>query len=504
MGKENEGVHHYENILRLQPESVCGRYGLALLASTPTTALRLFQEIILSDRAFAPAYNGIGDILMEEDKGDEALEYLLRALDLDPTWVPVYRSLAMLFQTRGDENLAIHFRNSLHRLAPYFDDRHENSYLAFATKLKGQKEYTRSNEVLTSIAEIARAAASTDEQRVHFELGFEPWLKVKRISNLLDMGQTWTAEEMLGQLTRMINDISTDQTIQDGGPDLRLNLAKTLIDEGLADEAHDYLQKAAVDATPLDPAAVEWLETYDEDRRRMRHVLSGDRSLTKDEVTTFAVRTLTEVRGDKKGTGVFIDGEGLIVVPKSVVGDREEVEVLTYDGLVLAAKVIVHSRKAPFCIVKVPPLGEGVYFHFSLFQVPILHGQDPLIVVGQNDEGDYLHGELHLHQDVLDGNGVRYLLMDRPLEKAMDGAMVITEKGALVGFSMVLPKSDPQFRGRLVLDSDAVAHLACGIRKDFPFLYHSSFCGECGARLRPFQKTCACGTSDDDSDVGSV
>ncbi|MBO8138937.1 MAG: tetratricopeptide repeat protein [Thermosipho sp. (in: Bacteria)] len=187
---------------RFEHATVDGLYDLALEYADKSLigdAKNILEFAIKVDKNYAPAYEFLGSLLVEQGQTEEALKFLKRAIEIDPWLVQGYSTLGEIYYNLGKYNLAVQYWEKEIEYAPndlftYFMladayTRMENYQKAIET-LNKLLEYDGNNIIaMYELAELYRKIGKEAEARtVEEEIlqtkpiesnGIEIWAKIQ-------------------------------------------------------------------------------------------------------------------------------------------------------------------------------------------------------------------------------------------------------------------------------------------------------------------------------------
>lgn len=187
---------------RFEHATVDGLYDLAIEYADKSLigdAKNILEFAIKIDKNYAPAYEFLGSLLVEQGQTEEAIKYLKRAIEIDPWLVQGYSSLGELYYNLGKYDIAVQYWEKEIEYAPndlftYFMladayTRMENYQKAIET-LSKLLEYDRDNIIaMYELAELYRKIGKEAEARtVEEEIlrskpidanGIEIWAKIQ-------------------------------------------------------------------------------------------------------------------------------------------------------------------------------------------------------------------------------------------------------------------------------------------------------------------------------------
>ncbi|MDM8551657.1 tetratricopeptide repeat protein [Desulfobacterales bacterium HSG2] len=129
VGKTDEAIYHYTEILRLNPGHVNAHNNLGfVLADQKRTdeAVYHYKEALRLDPGFAKAHNNLGIILAGRNKTAEAVRHFSEALRLDKDYAEAYYNLGLALADQGKQNEAIRYYSEALRLNPYDSEIYNN------------------------------------------------------------------------------------------------------------------------------------------------------------------------------------------------------------------------------------------------------------------------------------------------------------------------------------------------------------------------------------------
>ncbi|HEY6000254.1 MAG TPA: tetratricopeptide repeat protein [bacterium] len=117
LGRSQEAIRHYRELLRLAPDSTSGHDGLGVLLAQSgqlAAAAGQFQEAIRLDARYAPAHGNLGLVFAKTGRLPEAISHYEQALALDPDLAWVHNNFAAALRSVGRTEEAIaHYARSL-------------------------------------------------------------------------------------------------------------------------------------------------------------------------------------------------------------------------------------------------------------------------------------------------------------------------------------------------------------------------------------------------------
>ncbi|QTA37704.1 tetratricopeptide repeat protein [Thermosipho ferrireducens] len=113
----------------------------------------ILEYAIKIDRNYAPAYEFLGTLLVEQGKVTEGIKYLDRAIEIDPWLVQAYSTLGEVFYNMGNYNMAIKYWEKEIEYAP----NDIFTYFMVADAFTRAGEYQKAIEILNRLLEIDNA-----------------------------------------------------------------------------------------------------------------------------------------------------------------------------------------------------------------------------------------------------------------------------------------------------------------------------------------------------------
>lgn len=89
-----------------------------LFSGQPQDAESLFQTLAVQCPQHPDVWNGLGLLAEQQGQGEQALQYYLKALDLNASEPEYHNNLALLLQSRGDDAAALSHFEALYQLQP--------------------------------------------------------------------------------------------------------------------------------------------------------------------------------------------------------------------------------------------------------------------------------------------------------------------------------------------------------------------------------------------------
>lgn len=115
-------------------------------------AKNILEYAIKIDKNFAPAYDFLGSIFIEENNTEEAIKYLKKAIKIDPWLTQSYSTLGEIYYNEGDYETAISYWLKEIEYSPsdIF------TYFMIADAYTRLKKYDKAIEILNKLLEIDR------------------------------------------------------------------------------------------------------------------------------------------------------------------------------------------------------------------------------------------------------------------------------------------------------------------------------------------------------------
>ncbi|ABR31631.1 tetratricopeptide repeat protein [Thermosipho melanesiensis] len=142
----------------IKPESfehgtVDGLYELAIEYADKDLlgdAKNILEFAIKIDRSFAPAYEFLGTILIEQGNSEEGIKFLNRAIEVDPWLVQAYSTLGEVYYNKGEYEKAINYWLKEIEYSP----NDIFTYFMIADAYTRSKNYEKAIEILNKLIEI--------------------------------------------------------------------------------------------------------------------------------------------------------------------------------------------------------------------------------------------------------------------------------------------------------------------------------------------------------------
>ena len=116
LGRSDEAVKHYREALRLDPECASANMNLAVsfVQANDFPQAETHYRAALAAKLRPESANGLGFVLAQQGRNDEAVEQFRKALELDPKFTPAYNNLAEALVKQGKlAEAAATYRSSL-------------------------------------------------------------------------------------------------------------------------------------------------------------------------------------------------------------------------------------------------------------------------------------------------------------------------------------------------------------------------------------------------------
>jgi hypothetical protein len=109
LGKFDEAMHAYHDVLRRRPEHFGALNNLAVLLNErglQRSSLHAHEMLVERHPDSAIAHTHLASVLHDAGRSDEAVAHFERAIAIDPTTASAHHGLASIFSERGDEQAA--------------------------------------------------------------------------------------------------------------------------------------------------------------------------------------------------------------------------------------------------------------------------------------------------------------------------------------------------------------------------------------------------------------
>ncbi len=164
-GRTEEALEHYEQALRIQPDSpeACNNVGAILLdLGKPTEAMGYYEQALRLNPRRAEAYYNLGTALAQLDKNEEAVSYYEQALQIKSDYFEAHNNLGNILFRLGRVSEAIgHYEKAI-ELKPDYAEAHYN--LGVVLMSAGRLE--------EAVQQLRRALAlMPNSPQVHYKLG---------------------------------------------------------------------------------------------------------------------------------------------------------------------------------------------------------------------------------------------------------------------------------------------------------------------------------------------
>ena len=104
LGRTDEALANYRKALDLDPNCASAHLNLAVVSvqAGDLGAAESHYRAALPGRPTAEVHNGLGFVLVRQDRADDAFAEFRRAIEIDPRYVPAYNNLAEALAARGE------------------------------------------------------------------------------------------------------------------------------------------------------------------------------------------------------------------------------------------------------------------------------------------------------------------------------------------------------------------------------------------------------------------
>jgi serine protease Do len=185
------------------------------------------------------------------------------------------------------------------------------------------------------------------------------------------------------------------------------------------------------------------------------------------------------------GTGFFVNGRGLIMTNRHVVGGDEKVTVKTAAGETYEGRIIRSDGNVDFAIIKVDFGGEPISWNDE----PVREGMT-VVAIGHPLGYDFTVTKGIVSSSRRRIHGVEYIQTDVPINPGNSGGPLLDEEGEVVGINSWV-RSDAQNEPSLATLDTCYYCPVCG----FLNASQEKYCQNCGVRTErppaePANKTC--------------
>jgi len=217
-GKTEEGIAHYHEALRLNPNYVDDLYNLGValdLVGRSTEAMAAYQKAISINPGFAKAHNNIGFIVGRSGRTDEAIIQFKKAIEINPDYAEARYNLGVALFQKGERDESV-------------------AELQMATKIK--PDYIGA---YTSLGVAFAQMGRTDEAAAQFRKILEINPNDADAHNNLAI-----ALSQLGRTDEAISQYEAALKIKPDSDNVRDNLGTLLLNAGRIEEATVQFQEA--------------------------------------------------------------------------------------------------------------------------------------------------------------------------------------------------------------------------------------------------------------------
>jgi tetratricopeptide (TPR) repeat protein len=166
LGRTQEAIGHYEQVLRIKPDCVeaHNNLGLALVSlGRIPEAIGHYEQALRIKPDCVEAYNDLGIVLKDQGQVTKAIACYEQALRLKPDYPEAHNNLGVVLKDQGQVTEAIaHYEQAL-RINPDYADAHNNLGVALA-------QLGRNEEAAGHWEQALRI--KPDDAQVHYNLGF--------------------------------------------------------------------------------------------------------------------------------------------------------------------------------------------------------------------------------------------------------------------------------------------------------------------------------------------